>query len=66
MTVGGSVRTFEVAGWKGAPGNPYTFEEMAGKFRRYAARSLDPERTEQVVRTVSALEDATLRSWPRC
>ncbi len=58
LTVSGSVHTFQVAGWKGAPGNPYTFEEMAGKFRRYAAGSLDPERAEQVVRTVSVLEDA--------
>ena len=60
LTVGGSVRTFEATGWKGAPGNPYTFEEMAGKFRRYAAHCLDSERTEEVVRSVAALEDSNV------
>ena len=57
LTVGDSVRTFEVSGWKGAPADPYTFDEMAEKFRRYARPCMDSETTEKVVRLVAELED---------
>ncbi len=34
LTAGGAEHTFEVSGWKSAPTDPYTFDEMAEKFRR--------------------------------
>lgn len=53
-----------VTEWKGHPSNPFTFDEMADKFRRYAAGVLSAGRVDAVVeavRNLEALEDvATL------
>ena len=56
LTVAGRTSTFTVSGWKGAPTDPYTYEEMADKFRRYAAPALPSSRIEQMVQRVSDLE----------
>ncbi len=56
LTVAGRRHTFTVADWKGAPTNPYTYDEMADKFRRYASPYLPPGRIEDVVRKVKHLE----------
>ena len=57
LTTGDSTRTFEVSDWKGAPANPYTYDEMAEKFRKYASASLPPNRIEDIVHRVRLLED---------
>ena len=57
LTIGGNDRSFTVAGWKGAPSNPYTYDEMAGKFRRYASPSLTPGRVDALIEQVGRLED---------
>ena len=57
LTTGDSTRTFEVSDWKGAPANPYTYDEMAEKFRKYASASLPPDRIEDIVHRVRLLED---------
>ena len=56
LTAGGSTHSFPVAGWKGAPGNPYTYDEMAEKFRRYASPVLPPPTVEDVIQKVRNLE----------
>ena len=38
-TVDGVPHTFQAIDWKGAPGNPYSYDEMADKFRRYSANA---------------------------
>ena len=57
LKLGGSAHTFQVAGWKGAPGDPYTFDEMADKFRRYAGSRLTQGRVQRIIQKVRVLED---------
>ena len=57
LTIAGRTHTLPVAGWKGAPANPYTYEEMAEKFRRYAAHCLTPACVEDLIGKVGRLED---------
>ena len=57
LTVAGATHTFAVTDWKGAPGNPCSYDDMAGKFRRYAAPCLPPDRIETIVEKVARLED---------
>ncbi|MFN0071616.1 MAG: MmgE/PrpD family protein [Chloroflexota bacterium] len=57
VTANGLTYTFTVSDWKGAPSNPYTFDEISEKFRRYASFLLPPERIEDVINRVSHLED---------
>jgi len=57
LKVSGSAHTFQVASWKGAPADPYTFDEMADKFRRYAGYRLTPGRIQDIIQKVRALED---------
>ena len=59
FTVDGNSHAFEVTGWKGAPNNPYTFDEMADKFRRYASTCLPASRIEEVIFKVRHLEKET-------
>ena len=49
--------SLEATDWKGAPTNPYSFEEISDKFRTYASNVIDAEAIEQVVERVSGLED---------
>lgn len=57
LSMDGSIYSFEVTDWKGAPTNPYTFPEMAEKFRRYAAGVLTTGRVEDAIKRVERLED---------
>ena len=57
LTVAGSAYALPATDWKGAPTNPYTYQEAAAKFRRYAAGSLAPERIEELVHRVDSLAD---------
>ena len=57
LTIQGNTHSFAVAGWKGAPTNPYTFYEMAQKFRRYASHALPPDRIDVLIEKVRRLED---------
>ena len=57
LTVAGSAYALPATDWKGAPTNPYTYQEAAAKFRRYTAGSLAPERIEDLVHRVDSLAD---------
>ena len=57
LTIAGISHTFSVAGWKGAPTNPYTYDEMAQKFRRYAAPYIPSGPIDAIIHEVSRLED---------
>ena len=57
LTIEGSTHTFSVTDWKGAPTNPYTYEEMAEKFRRYAAPCLRSNCIDDIIQKVEHLED---------
>ena len=57
LMLGGNAHSFEVSGWKGAPGDPCTFDEMAEKFRRYAGSRLTTGRIQDIIQKVRALED---------
>lgn len=56
LTVAGAAHTLTASGWKGAPTNPYSFAEMAERFRRYAAPHLSAAQAEEAVRWVEKLE----------
>ena len=56
LNLAGMPHTFTVADWKGAPTNPYTYDEMADKFRRYASPHLAPGRIEDIIGKVRNLE----------
>lgn len=47
----------EATDWKGAPTNPYSFEEMSEKFRTYASNVINAEAIEEAVGRVANLED---------
>ena len=57
LTIAGTAHTFTVADWKGAPTNPYTYQEIVEKFRRYAAPYLPSEPMDAIIHEVSRLED---------
>ncbi len=57
VALGSETVTLQVADWKGAPTNPYTYNEMADKFRRYAAVCLPADRIEEIIERVGALEE---------
>ena len=59
LTIAGSYNAFTVRDWKGAPTNPYTYDEMAAKFRRYAIHCLSTTRIEDIIQEVRHLEDIT-------
>ena len=56
VTADGTTHTFTVTDWKGAPTNPYTFDEMAQKFRGYAAPLLPAGTIDEIVERVADLE----------
>ena len=47
----------EATDWKGAPTNPYSFQEMSEKFSTYASGVIEVEVIEEVIARVSRLED---------
>ena len=55
VTVKGETRTLVVSDWKGAPGNPCTFDDAAEKLRRYA-RGVPRKRVEEIVERVGGIE----------
>ena len=55
ITVKGETRTVVVSDWKGAPGNPCTFEDAAEKLRRYAG-GVPRERVEEIIERVGGIE----------
>ena len=57
LSLDGHHHSFTVSGWKGAPGNPYTYDEMTEKFRSYAGIKLSPDWVERIVTMVRHLED---------
>lgn len=56
LTIGGRQHLLTATDWKGAPTNPYTFGEIATKFRRYAGSQLSPSTAEEIVERVANLE----------
>ncbi len=56
LTVAGVTHRFLATGWKGAPSNPYTYDEISQKFSRYAATFLPAGRIEEIITRVRALE----------
>ena len=57
LTISGDTYIFEVTDWKGAPTNPYSYEEMADKFRTYAAPLLAPDNIDRIIDGVRGLEN---------
>jgi len=55
VTVNDETRTLVVSDWKGAPGNPCTFDDAAEKLRRYAG-GVPRERVEEIVERVGGIE----------
>lgn len=53
---GGRLHSFTVTGWKGHTDNPYTFDEMADKFRRYCGDTLAETVREAIINRVRDLE----------
>jgi 2-methylcitrate dehydratase PrpD len=45
--------------WKGAPTNPYSFEEMAAKLRRYAGPEVDTDAIIQAIASIERLADVS-------
>jgi 2-methylcitrate dehydratase PrpD len=56
IVVAGHEYVVNATGWKGAPTDPYTFDDMAEKFRRYASSLLPPKLSDEIVRRVRNLE----------
>ena len=52
----GQRHTLATRGYKGSPGNPFTWAEAGEKFRRYTASILDAERATATIEAVSRLE----------
>ena len=56
LTIAGMPHTFTVSDWKGAPSDPYTYDEIAEKFTRYSAQRLPPGHAEAIIEKVRHLE----------
>ena len=56
VTVGGRTHSLAPSGWKGAPSEPCTFQDIAQKFRRYAAPHVSASRLEHIIDPVGDLE----------
>ena len=57
LNIAGAAHSFDVTDWKGAPTNPCSYDEIAEKFRRYAASCIPQGRTEEIIQKVRSLED---------
>ena len=57
LSISGDTHTLSAAGWKGAPSNPCTYDDIASKFRRYASSYLANEAIEDVINKVGTIED---------
>lgn len=58
ITISSKGRSYilDATDWKGAPTNPYSFEEMSDKFRTYASNVIQAEHIEEVIDRVGNLE----------
>jgi len=56
LTLRGERHVLEATDWKGAASNPYSFDEMGEKFRRYAGDLLPTDHIEQTIERVGTLE----------
>ena len=56
---GGQRHALRTRPHKGSPANPFTWEEVAAKFRRYTASLLDARQAAAIVGAVDGLERAT-------
>lgn len=59
LVLSGSTHTFRVTDWKGAATNPYTYDEMAEKFRNYASPYLDTSAAYEFIHRIRAIEEVT-------
>ena len=59
VALSGSTHTFSVTDWKGAPTNPFTYDEMAEKFRNYASPYLDTSSSYEFIHRIGAIEEVT-------
>lgn len=59
LSVGGAAHSFQVADWKGAPSNPYSWDDISEKFARYARPVLSPDHINEIVERVAGLEKET-------
>ena len=59
LTIGGSAHAFTVTDWKGAPTDPFTYDEIGEKFRRYAASCIPTDRIEEIIQMVRRLEEVS-------
>ena len=57
LVLAGETHKFLATDWKGAPSNPYTFEEMCVKFQRYAKPFLETEQIQEICHRVRRIEE---------
>lgn len=57
LDIDGESYHLDASDYKGSPTNPYNFDDLCEKFRRYAAVSIEKSAMESVVEMVSTLED---------
>lgn len=53
----GKHHTISVSDWKGSPRNPFNFEEMCGKLRKFAAGVISEKTSDAIIGVVRQLED---------
>jgi 2-methylcitrate dehydratase PrpD len=57
LRLGGEPHLIVATDWKGAPTNPYSFDEIAAKLQRYARGVIPDARSQALVDRVAGLED---------
>jgi 2-methylcitrate dehydratase PrpD len=55
----GQVHTLPTRPHKGSPRNPFTWDEICGKFRRFTRHLLSPEQATAIIEAVGHLDQAT-------
>ena len=59
LEIDGESYHLDATDYKGSPTNPYTFDELCHKFRRYATASIEPTAVESTSSMVQALDEVT-------
>lgn len=59
LEIDGESYHLDATDYKGSPTNPYTFDDLCHKFRRYASVSIEPTAVERTIELVEALEEVT-------
>ena len=57
LDIDGESHHLDASDYKGSPTNPYNFDDLCDKFRRYAAISIEHSAVESTIDLVSALEE---------